>query len=493
MKERLKTLARPAGATALMWVVLLPLVTSGNIRMDSDRMIRTPQIALDQYVREGRSALVWLLRLFGLTEWNPVRSGILFLLFMSVSCWMLRAALCRFRGWKGTWYPELFLLLYGLNPIWAFHGYFTLQIAAVGFGMMLATGVACADAGYMSREKTNAAVRAAWEITAAAALCFCMLIYQSLVLCYAAALVMLIFCRRLQREPLRRGQLALIILRTAAAALGYLLIARALRGNAGSGNLAVQIRWEKDGVAYCLYRMALEGGATLLMYTSRYFSLYTLGVVLIMILWVRRRKDGEKNLPLLLAGIALAAMPFALTVLLGNVTVPRSQFALQLVGSFFPVCYMVVAGGKQKVLKTVCIAAVIVQVVLIARLTRTDNRRNEADLQTAERISEELKDIDPGKPLVFIGAIRFEDSILTERSDVFGRSFFEWDWKGESLTATTEPAVRLLTAYDGRSYRSFSSRTQAEEAAAVAQEMPVYPEDGFVREESGFVVIRLSD
>ena len=85
MKERLKTLARPAGVTALMWIVLLPLVTSGNIRMDSDRMIRTPQIALDQYVREGRSALVWLLRLFGLTEWNPVRSGILFLLFIKAT------------------------------------------------------------------------------------------------------------------------------------------------------------------------------------------------------------------------------------------------------------------------------------------------------------------------------------------------------------------------------------------------------------------------
>ncbi len=492
MKGRLKTLARPAAVTALIWAVLLPLVTSGNIRMDSERMFHTPQIAMDQYVREGRSALVWLLRLFGLTEWNPVRSGILFLLFLSLACWMLWAALRRFRAWKDTWYPELFLLLYGLSPIWAYHGYFTLQIAAIGFGILLATGTACADARFMGREKTRPALLAAWNAAAAAVLCFTLLIYQSLIVCYAAALLTLIFCRRVQREPLRRGQLCLIVLRAAAAVAGYLLISQALRGDAGSGNLAVQIHWGKDNFTWCLYRMMLEAGATVLMYTSRYFSLYTLGLVLMIVLWVRRRKAGEeKNTPLLLCGVALAAAPFAMTVLLGNVTVPRSQFALQMAGAFFPVCFMAVSGGRQKALKIVCIAAAVIQVVLTARLIYTDNKRNETDTRAAAVITEELKDKD--KPLVFVGVLRMEDTLLTERSDVFGRTFFEWNWHGDDPTAATHPAIRLLTAYDGGNYRPFDSGAQAAEGAAVAADMPAYPADGFIREEEGFIVIKLSE
>ncbi len=84
-----KEIVRLIIITAILWIVWWPIVTSSNIRMDSDRMIHTPGIALSQYVQEGRSALVLLLRFFGLDTWHPVRSGILFLLFFSISCWLL--------------------------------------------------------------------------------------------------------------------------------------------------------------------------------------------------------------------------------------------------------------------------------------------------------------------------------------------------------------------------------------------------------------------
>ena len=90
----------------IIWIVWWPIVTSGNIRMDSDRMIHTPDVALTQYVREGRIALVWLLRLFGLDTWHPVRSGVLFLVFFSVSCGLLYFTLRRQTGWRNL-YPDL--------------------------------------------------------------------------------------------------------------------------------------------------------------------------------------------------------------------------------------------------------------------------------------------------------------------------------------------------------------------------------------------------
>ena len=48
----------------MIWIVWWPIVTSGNIRMDSDRMIHTPDVALTQYVREGRIALLSHIRRF---------------------------------------------------------------------------------------------------------------------------------------------------------------------------------------------------------------------------------------------------------------------------------------------------------------------------------------------------------------------------------------------------------------------------------------------
>jgi len=75
--------------TIIIWLVWLPLSTSGNLRMDSDRMLFHPEEALSQYVQEGRFGLVLLLNLFGLTSWNPVLSGLLFLAFFTLSLWLL--------------------------------------------------------------------------------------------------------------------------------------------------------------------------------------------------------------------------------------------------------------------------------------------------------------------------------------------------------------------------------------------------------------------
>jgi len=38
--------------TLLLWAVLFPVASSGNFRMDSDRMISHPETALNQYIRE---------------------------------------------------------------------------------------------------------------------------------------------------------------------------------------------------------------------------------------------------------------------------------------------------------------------------------------------------------------------------------------------------------------------------------------------------------
>ena len=494
-RGRIKELVRPAAVIALVWLVLMPIVTSGNIRMDSDRMIHSSQTALDQYIREGRDALVCMLHAFGLTEWHPFRSGILFLIFFSISCLMVYVSLRRFRGWNDTWYPELFLLLYGLSPIWAYHGYFVLQIAAIGFGMMLTTGTACIDARLMAKGKGNTMLRIAWHIAAAAVLCFAVLIYQSLIICYATVILMLAFCILIQPGRIRWAHIIAIVLRLAAAVAGYLLISRALGADMQSGNMAVQIHWGLDSAEHCLYRIAMEIGADALMYTSRCFSLYTLGIILMAVILIRRKRAG-KIIPAAAAaaGAGLALIPFAMSFLLGNVTVPRSQFALQLTAAFFPVCYMARTEGKHKALKIICMAAALIQAALILRLYHTDQVRNEMDVRAAARISDELDNTDTKKPLIFTGVLKMEDdSFLTEKSDVYGKSFFEWIYVEGNPFSVTQPAIRLLNAYNGKAYSQFWDWKRASTAMETAQDMPSYPDDGFVRETDNCIVVKLSE
>ncbi len=56
-------------AAALLW---FPLVTGNNLRVDSERMIYHAGEAMEQYRAEGRTGLVQILALFGLTRRAPV-------------------------------------------------------------------------------------------------------------------------------------------------------------------------------------------------------------------------------------------------------------------------------------------------------------------------------------------------------------------------------------------------------------------------------------
>ena len=477
--------------TIILWIVWLPIVTSGNVRMDSDRMIHTPGDALTQYVQEGRDALVWLLRLFGLDTWRPVRSGVLFLVFFSASCWLLYLAVRRLTGWKGL-YPELFILLYGLSPLWAFHGYFVLQIAAVGFGMLLCVLTACLDVFFCSRDAFRP-VRLLWEIAAAALLAFVLLIYQSLIVCWVASLLTLLFCYLLRGGRLRLRAVLPLLLRIALSLAAYVLVSRLLRGNMGAANMGKQIRWGTDPFFHCVFRVAQEAGAVLLMYTSRCFSLYPFAAVLAVLLLVRRGKAGREPW-LVLVCLGLLLLPFGLSVLLGNVTVPRSQFALQLAAAFFPVCYLAETEGRHRVLCAVCAAALVLQAGLSFRLYHTDELRNRQDTAAAEAVIAELDHMDASKPLAFVGVRELEGrSLLTEKSDVYGRTFFEWIYSPAHPTNATPPALRLLTACSGNRYTGVQKAEQKRRAVETAREMPSYPSPGFVREEADMIVVKLSD
>lgn len=487
-----------AAVIILFWAVFLPLVTSNNLRMDSERMIHHPEIALNQYTREGRIALGWLLQLLGLNRWNPVLSGILWLSFMTCGGLLLYAYLKKMAGWNQPSLYILFSLLYMLSPIWAFHGYFVLQIAPIGLGMVMTTLLAGEDMLLASgMRKLSPALRACREAAAAALLCLPVLIYQALIVHYLTLAAVFLFCHALRGRKVSPRALLVIALRLLVCLAVYSIVSRVARAGADAANLEGQIHWGRDSLLHCLFRIIQEAGATVLMYGSRFFSLYTPGIVLGCILCVRRWKEPgrsrESRLLLAASGIGLLLLPFAMAIFLGNVTVPRAQFALQLVGAFLPVCFLAETGGRSRILRAVCLVAAALQVLLVIRLIHTDNVRNELDVTAGKRISAGLDACSPEKPIVFIGVLQPEQSLLTEKTDVFGRSFFEWIYTEENPASAGVPAGRLLSALTGREYNIVFDGEIIPAALEAAGTMPVYPDSGFIAETVSFTVVHLSD
>ena len=490
-----KRLVLQAGAillcTALLWAALLPIAASGNIRMDNDRMIRDPETALSQYITENRGGLVLLLRLFGLDRWHPVRSGVLYLLFLTLNGWLLCFLIRRLTGWKDEKLYLLFFLLYTVCPVWAYHAYFTLQLAPVGLGMLLCTGMAGTDSLLWSAKRKRPALRAAWEVFAVLLLGFCVTVYQALAVHFAAAWAALMFCFLRKTRKASLPDFMLPVIRVILAVAGALLVSGFLRGGAETAYLNSQILWGKVPFPENCWQIIRSAGATLILANSSRFTLYPAAAVCLFLLWYRRRKEKTGRPAFTLVSLALLILPFTFNLALGNATVPRTQFALQLTAALLPVCFLGDSEKQHRVFRTALVTVLVIQAALIARLYHTDNIRNEMDTEAAGRICAKLEDADPAVPVVFYGKLEIDDSsVLTEKTDVFGRSFFEWIYTEEKPDSATLSALRLLEACSGKKFTRSPSWDAGPEAFA---SLPCYPEDGFVQKTDEYILVKLSE
>ena len=482
----------------LIGILWFAFASSSGIRFDNDQMLYDRDVRISQYRGEGRIVLAVLLEHCFPAQWNPLLYGLLFLLLFASSGAVLTLLLYRFteRTWPLSLYG-LFFLLFGSSPVWAFQFYFTVQAPAVALGMLAAAVLAAADVQLRTRSRRSPLLRILFE---AAALLLCtalILIYQSLIIYYVIVALLLLFCRLLRGAALRWPSLFLWAGRVILSLVLYVWIARTLRGG-DSYYLMNQIQWGREPVETCLANIAVEFGKLLLLSHSGHFSLYLPGILLtVLLLILKFRKQAfarREEVLLVLCAVAFCLMPLAISILEGSRPVPRTQFSLQLVSAFLPLCFAAEINRARKPIMIIAVLVVLLQGVLVARLTYTDERRSAADLEAANRITGDLHTLDAeDKPLVFIGTAAFSDeTLLMEKTDVIGLSFFEWSYAPESPGSAAGGAFRLLRAATGRSY-AWPSGDMISEAAALSEAMPSYPSDGYLLETDLFCVIKLSE
>lgn len=499
------------------------LVFSGNIRIDTEELINHPGSKLG-WLSIGRFGLAFLKNLLGLSAHHVIKSGILFFLFFWIGANLITFAIYHFSG--GKEYPYwMFLLLYVTSNIWSYQVYFSVQQAEVACAMLLLVAAAIFSVRGLFETRGKASV---WRLFAA----FVFLIlglgaYQALATYYISLCIVFFLAwlehwsifegtwrgKKTQNRKMVSGIVGLLLV-FGISYIVYNVIANTwFMGTAGY--MEEQVGWGKYPVVDCIKNVLRTIKNVLLGIGPRNFSFYALGILFIAVLatvsW-RLHREERKTLHFwmrILAIISLLMTPFFMTIYMGEMLVTRSQFALPVVSAFLGMCvnygireWIFCCGKKKRCwiprMCSLCVVFVIVmQCGYNLRLAYTDEQRFQSDAKKADLLLEMLQEENGGRlpeqPIIFVGYQEADMEVWCRRTEMYGWSFFGWDYSPKNPTGATHRIVGFVQAYTGTALNENASEKEKVQAITEAEVLADFPSDDSIAVTEDFVVVRLSE
>lgn len=501
------------------------LVFSGTIRIDTEELMNHPGSKLG-WLSIGRFGLAFLKDILGLQTHHMVWSGLLFFLFFWLGANLLTFGIYHFSGGKSYSY-WIFLLLYSTSNIWSYQVYFSVQQAEVACAMLLLVSAAFLSVQAVFEKMGAARI---WRLLVS----FVLLVlglgaYQALAVYYIAA-CLIFFLVGIGRETgieqeQKDGRLLLrcigLVLFFACAYAAYAAIADAWF-MAGADYMNAQSGWSRYPVTDCIKNVLRTAKNLLFAIGPRNFSFYPAAALLTAVWLVRifagiyGRQGGRRFVLWLLALTALLASPLFMTIYMGEMLVTRAQFALPLAAAFLGM-YAIdglservkreTKAQEQKRTAGVCVWArrlgvIFVSVVLLGqctynlRLAYTDQVRFEDDAAKTEQLLTLLAKANggtlPTQPIAFVGYQQAELPKWCRRTEMYGWSFYEWDYDSKRPAGATHRIVGLIQAYTGAVLEEAVTEEQLLAAAQMAQPLSDFPADGCIAVTDELVVVRLS-
>lgn len=509
------------------------LVFCGNIRIDTEELMNHPGSKLG-WLGIGRFGLAFLKSILGLGTHNVIKSGILFFLFFLLGANLLTFAIYHFSGGKA--YPYwIFLLLYVTSNIWSYQIYFSVQQAEVACAMLLL--VVAAMLSMRAFFEKRGVARIGRVILSVGLLIVGLGAYQALAV-YYITICMLLFVvwldnasvfadwqeeaeQKAQNRKMICGIVGLVITFGVAYVL-YRVIANTWFMTTAD-YMEGQMGWGKYSAIDCAKNVLRTAKNLLLGVGPRNFSFYAMGLLLalaLIVMWWRETYKRKTNLRFclrVLALIGLAASPFLMTLYMGEMLVTRSQFALPVAAAFLGmyaidgVCSRLAdeapqeqpVGGRRRNrwVPALCSASVLFTVVAQCgynlRLAYTDEQRFISDAAKTELLLEMLCEENggglPTQPIVFVGYQEADMSSWCRRTEMYGWSFYEWDYSVENPTGATHRIVGFVQAYAGGMLNEAASEEEMAQAVELAEELCDFPADGAIAVTEDVVVVRLSE
>lgn len=147
-------------------------------------------------------------------------------------------------------------------------------------------------------------------------------------------------------------------------------------------------------------------------------------ILLFIILFYLKKEGKKESLIYKISLVALMFSPFLISVLFGTVTFSRAQFSIPIImaylyGKFF----------KKKNVAIIFGCIVFSQVISTIYLFNIDLERYNNDVKLVSYISS--LDNEDDLPIIFINKVDYERIVTGE---VLGKTFYNWDYKGERLS-----------------------------------------------------------
>lgn len=497
--------------SAVIWnaitvcICYMHMAFSQNIGLDTESMIIDENGVLEGWKTIGRQGLVASKLLLKLSRYNPYFGGIVFL-----AGFILLGVFLAFLCWKASGgddgYPYgLFMILFSTCLAWMPQFYFSLQRAEVILGLIYAVISVyslCQILFYKVWKRYWIPVYLIFGVWS-----FCS--YQGSVAFYIGLCViyfLMDFSHNYGQIQWKESVGAVFKLIG-----GFLLVfvvnMIVTQVFFGQGEyLTGLIGWGKQPVLQVIHSILGNIFAVLTCSGWMNWSAYPLACLCIAVLFIGFCRDREIKysikLVFFLALAGLLSAPFLLTIYLGSQVVPRSQFTLQLIAAFG--C-MFACGMWKKEKKAyavwmqrgvIVVSAIIVWVSVgkIMLLQYTDDIRYQEDVRVAEVIWKDLKETEAaGKlPVIFVGKYQPCLNAVSWRDDMYGLSFFAWDYSVENPTGATGRALHFMKAL-GIDVEIGSSIDYRGDAVAASYGMNCYPAPGYISVQDEFIVVKLSE
>lgn len=514
VKNHWRLIAMSVAATLISFGFL---VFTDNIRIDTKELLNHP----------------------GTTD-GWLAGGILFFWFFLLGANLLTFGIYHFSKNKQKYPYWVFLLLYVTSNIWSFQVYFSLQQAEVAFAMLLMIIAALLSmrVWFVASGKSNIARIAVSTLFLVVGLGA----YQALAVFYIAICIMyfLLLLEHLDSEGYIAGKdivngktagkscgrnvwygLLGLIVQFGVAYVLYRVIADAWLMTTAD-YMENQMGWGRLSVLECVKNVLRTAKNLLFGDGPRNFSFFTIGVLVavwLVFLLCRQQKCGKgawsglRFRLFLLALLGLLASPFLMTIYMGEMLVTRSQFALPVASAFLGTygigmvyelwdadgAFVNVRTGERllAVLRLCVLLTIAVQTGYNLRLAYTDEVRQKWDEQKTKELLVTLQEMNdgvlPAQPVIFVGYQKPVLGDICRRTEMYGWSFYEWDYSEANPTGATHGIAGFVQAYAGEKLNATATEEERQRALEMAESMTDFPQNGSVQMTDDFVVVRLSE
>ncbi len=448
--------------------------------IDTEIYMLNKNLMLDSWLMIHRFSLVFLKEILGWIPFSIFWTNLFTVIFFYLGCVIFFFTILQVsRKFQTPKHAYYFFLTLSTSCVFLEQFHFVLQSLEVGITFVLF------EIGLFFWVKYGKENKLRYLLFSFFLLTFSLGCYQAFAAMFITEVLIFTFLR-IQEEKLT-GKESMIFLIKSAILLGvsyisYSIIAKivlSITHLESGGYLETQIGWLHNPLLTNIKNI-LKSGVRL--YFGSFFSYPSfsiLNTVLLIGMFISIYKFIKKKKyfsSLILLGIFLS--PLCLTILLGNAEPIRASLSMGIVTSFGVLYFL----NDKKWVSFIFLICIGIQCFTMLSYQQSDYKRYLNDVSVAEDIYRKIHNDLEGRTVVFIGSYETDQTGEILKSEVMGRSFFNY-W------GSSERAIGFMNSLGLNVNGDYG---YVEEGAKIMEEKPSYPDEESILVTDSHILIKLS-